>query len=137
MRQKVKDLAAETDRYKARIADEAEGARNKGREDVFKALMPIIDTLELALNSASGQGNAAQFTEGIGLVLKRFEVDLKQLGLEVISPMGAPFNPKHLEALQRVNTVKVAPGSVAEVVRRGYRMGDKRLRAAQVFVEAG
>lgn len=137
LRQKVKDMAAETDRYKARIADEAEGARAKGREDVFKALMPIIDTLELALNSATGQTNAEQFTQGITLVLKRFEADLKQLGLEVISPEGETFNPKYHEALQRVSQGKVAPGCVAEVVRRGYRVGDKLLRAAQVFVEAG
>ena len=136
LRKKVKDMTSETESYRRRLKDEAKAARGKGREDVFKALMPIMDALEMALKSAgqsAGQGD--QLTKGIELVAKQLKTDLGLLGLEFIDPEGHPFDPNVHEAFQQVTTGKVAPGEVAEVVRNGYRFNEKLLRAAQVLVE--
>ena len=129
-------MTSETESYRRRLKDEAEAARGKGREDVFKALMPIMDALEMALKS-SGQngGQGDQLTKGIELVHKQLINDLGLLGLEFIAPEGQPFDPNVHEAFQQVKTGKVAPGAVAEVVRNGYRFEERLLRAAQVLVE--
>ncbi|MDP6944784.1 MAG: nucleotide exchange factor GrpE [Myxococcota bacterium] len=135
LRKKVKEMTAETESYRARLKEEAEAARGKGREDVFKALLPILDTLELALKSANESQDTEQLTQGIELVIKKLTTDLEQLGLEPVDPAGKPFDPNLHEAFQQVTTGKVDVGMVAEVVRKGYRFEERLLRPAQVLVE--
>ena len=103
---------------------------------MFKALMPIMDAMEMALKSAEGaSAETDQLTKGIELVHKQLKTDLGLLGLELIAPLGEVFDPNVHEAFQQVTTGKVAPGQVAEVVRNGYRFEERLLRAAQVLVE--
>ena len=136
LRKKVKAMTSETESYRRRLEDSAKAARGKGREDVFKALMPIMDAMEMALKSAEGSSaQTDQLTKGIELVHKQLKTDLGLLGLELIAPLGETFDPNVHEAFQQVTTGKVEPGQVAEVVRNGYRFEDRLLRAAQVLVE--
>lgn len=136
LRKKVKEMTSETESYRRRLKDEAKAARGKGREDVFKALMPIMDALDMALKSTTeGAGSDDQLIKGIQLVQKQLNTDLGLLGLELIAPMGDTFDPTIHEAFQQVVTGKVQPGQVAEVVRNGYRFEEKLLRPAQVLVE--
>jgi molecular chaperone GrpE len=136
LRKKVKAMTTETDAYRRRLEDSAKAARGKGREDVFKALLPIMDALEMAIKSTEGtSGQGDQVTKGIELLHKQLRTDLGLLGLQLITPLGDVFDPNVHEALQQVTTGKVTPGQVAEVVRNGYRFEDRLLRAAQVLVE--
>jgi len=135
LRKKVKEMTSETQSYRKRLELEAKATRGKGREDVFKALLPIMDTLELALKSMNEGHDVDKLTEGIEMVLKRLLTDLGLLGLEPITAQGEVFDPTLHEAFQQVTTGKVEPGKVAEVVRAGYRFEARLLRAAQVLVE--
>jgi molecular chaperone GrpE len=136
LRKKVKAMTSETESYRRRLEDSAKAARGKGREDVFKALMPIMDAIEMALKAAEGaSAGGDQFTKGIELVHKQLKTDLGLLGLQLIAPFGDLFDPTVHEALQQVTTGKVAPGQVAEVIRNGYRFEERLLRPAQVLVE--
>lgn len=136
LRKKVKEMTSETESYRRRLQNEAKAARGKGREDVFKTLMPIMDALDMALKSvAENASQDDQLIKGIELVRKQLNTDLGLLGLEQIAPLGETFDPNVHEAFQQVVTGKVQPGQVAEVVRNGYRVEEKLLRPAQVLVE--
>lgn len=136
LRKKVKEMSADTERFKGRLRAEAAGARDKGREDVLVRMVPILDTLRLALDSASQGTDLTSVIDGLSMLVKQFGNELKGLGLEELESDGATFDPKEHEAFQHVKTGKTAPGTVAQTIRRGYRFKDKLMRPAQVIVEA-
>ena len=91
LRKKVKAMTSETESYRRRLEDSAKAARGKGREDVFKALMPIMDAMEMALKSAEGSSaQTDQLTKGIELVHKQLKTDLGLLGLPAFSTRASP-----------------------------------------------
>ncbi len=137
LRKKVKDMTAETEKYRQRVAAEAGGARTKGRADVFKALMPIIDTLELALKAATESRDYDALHHGLELCFKQLLGGVRSLGLEDVDAQGAIFDPAKHEAVQQQKTGTMPPGTVLHMLRRGYIHDEKLMRPAQVVVEAG
>lgn len=136
LRQKVKDLNTETDKFRKRIAAEAQGARMKGRADVFKQLLPVLDTMELALKAAHESRDYEQLVSGVDLTFRQFLSVLRGLDVEDVEPTGQSFDPARHEACQQVRTGTAAAGTVVQVIRRGYVFDGKLLRPAQVVVEA-
>jgi molecular chaperone GrpE len=136
LRAKLKEMTTETDSYRRRITDEAAGARATGRADVCKQVLPVMDALELALNAAQSNHDVEQLTRGLELVVKQLNGALTAVGLEEIPAAGAPFDPAMHEAFQQRKTGAASPGTVVEVLRRGWLFNGKLMRAAQVVVEA-
>ncbi|MGM0574606.1 MAG: nucleotide exchange factor GrpE [Myxococcota bacterium] len=135
LRTKMKELTDETDSFRRRISAQAADAHAAGQEDVCRRLLPVIDALELALQSARDTHDPDKLVHGLELVLKQLIGELGSLGLEGIDAVGQPFDPSLHEAFQQRRTGRVEPGHVASLIRRGYRFNDKLLRAAQVVVE--
>ncbi|MCB9729824.1 MAG: nucleotide exchange factor GrpE [Deltaproteobacteria bacterium] len=136
LRNKLKELTSETDRYRRRIAEEAAGARASGRADVCKQILPTLDALELALHAAKANHDVEQLTRGLDLVVRQLGGALSAVGLEEIPAAGAPFDPAMHEAFQQRRTGSAPPGTVIDVLRRGWTFNGKLLRAAQVVVES-
>ena len=126
-------LLADFENFRRRIAREQEGAREEGRRDTLLRLLPALDTLERAL--ATGSKDMA-FYEGVAATHRLFLTALRDLGVEPIESEGRRFDPNVHEAVGTVATEGVEPGPVAHEVRRGWRLGDELLRAAQVVVAA-
>ena len=126
-------LLADFENFRRRIAREQEGAREEGRRDTVLRLLPVIDTLERAL--AAGSQDMA-FYEGVAATHRLFLTALRELGVEPIESQGQRFDPNVHEAVATVASEGVEPGTVAHEVRRGWRLGDELLRAAQVVVAA-
>ena len=126
-------LLADFENFRRRIAREQEGAREEGRRDTLLRLLPALDTLERAL--ATGSKDMA-FYEGVAATHRLFLTALRDLGVEPIESEGRRFDPNVHEAVGTVATEGVEPGTVAHEVRRGWRLGDELLRAAQVVVAA-
>jgi len=123
--------------YRQRVArEQAEQARYAAAQ-LLEALIPTLDHLEMALQSAQehGEGNTA-LAEGVWLTYRQLLDTLAQFGLRPIAAQGEVFDPAFHEAVERE---EVAPGDPAEgtvtgELRKGYVLHERVLRPAQVRV---
>jgi len=125
-------LAAEFENYRKRAAREQERFVAHAHERLVRELLPILDDLERALEAAERHEEAA-LVEGVRLVEQSLRKALAKEGLVEIETDG-PFDPHVHEALLTQPHEQAAPGSVLEVVQRGYRLGGKVVRPARVIV---
>jgi molecular chaperone GrpE len=129
-----------------RAVAEAQNARRRADKDISNArlfalesfsrdLLPVIDNLERATDSASADDAAASaLSEGVELTLKNFQDVLKRHHLEQIDPLSEPFDPEFHEAISMVENKDVEPNTVINVVQKGYTLNGRLLRAAMVVV---
>jgi molecular chaperone GrpE len=125
-------LKAEFDNYRKRAAREQESLATRASESLLKELLPILDDLERALAVAEQQ-EEAELEEGVRLVHRALLEVMRKHGLELIETDGA-FDPHVHEALLAQPAEGAEPGSVVQVLQKGYRLGDRVLRPARVVV---
>ena len=132
----TKDLllrtAAEFDNYKKRTQREAERIGSDSRASVVKQLLPIVDNLERAADNTGA--DIEDYKKGIDMTTKQFFDILKKLGLEEIEAEGKTFDPNFHYAVSQIEKEDAEPGSVAQVLQKGYKMGETVLRPAMVAV---
>ena len=129
----LKRLKADFDNYRKRMLKEQTRILETAEADLIKKLLPVIDNLERALDSADA-AKASGLTEGVAKVLELTLDVLEKEGLEVIAPEGEPFDPEHHEAMMVVETSECPEGTVVGVVQKGYRFNGLLLRPAMVRV---
>jgi molecular chaperone GrpE len=125
-------VQADFENYRKRAAREQERLVAHAHERLVRELLPILDDLERAVEAAE-RHEEAQLVEGVKLVEQSLRNALRKEGLVEIETDGA-FDPHVHEALLTQPSGDVEPGSVLEVVQRGYRVGDKVVRPARVIV---
>jgi molecular chaperone GrpE len=125
-------LKAEFDNFRKRTVREQEAFATRAGEALVKELLPVLDDLERALEAAE-QHEEAKLEEGVRLVYRSLFEALRRHGLELIETDGA-FDPHVHEALLAQPAEEAEPGSVIEVLQKGYRLGDRVLRPARVVV---
>ena len=141
---KFRDMAlraeAEMENVRRRATRDVENAHKFGQEKLIQNLLPVIDSLEKAIESAEqagaadGEGASKAILEGVGLCLK-IQVDvLTKQGLAVVDPMGEPFDPNVHQAMSMVENPDVEPNSVVAVIQKGYTLNDRLVRPAMVMV---
>ena len=123
-------LAAEYDNFRRRSAKEREGVYAEAYADALSALFPVVDNLERAAMYSDGENVA----KGVALTLKSVTETLAQLGVEVIDPAGAEFDPNLHNAVMHVEDPAYGESTVVEVLQKGYRRGERVLRFAMVKV---
>jgi molecular chaperone GrpE len=126
---------AEFENFRKRTTRESAGQRGLGRADVAEALLDVLDDLDRTLDAAE-QSSDEQLAKGVDLVAGKLVGTLRQLGLERVDETGVAFDPNQHEAVQQqpADEPREQP-VVAQVLRPGYRMGERVLRAAMVVVE--
>jgi molecular chaperone GrpE len=125
-------LAAEFENYRKRAARDQERLVAHAHERLVRELLPILDDLERALEAAERHEEAA-LVDGVKLVEQSLRQALVKEGLTEIDT-DCPFDPHVHEALLTQQHEQAEPGSVLEVVQRGYRLGDRVVRPARVIV---
>jgi len=100
-------------------------------------LLPILDHFELGFENASNHEANPAVVEGFRIVYDQMVSGLKKHGLEPIDAMGQPFDPHLHEAITHLPSEDHPADSVIQQTRRGYMLGDRLLRAAQVVVSSG
>ena len=123
--------AADFENFKKRSKKEIDEGMTKGREQILKEILPVIDNLERALKHAPGDDPLAQ---GVRMVEKQLLQALEKFGVTRFSALGQPFDPAMHDAIQQVETQDQAPGTVAQEYSSGYMMSGKLLRPAMVAV---
>ena len=138
---KFKDLAlraeAEMENVRRRAARDVENAHKFGQEKFVKDLLPVIDSLEKAEESAGQaieEGANKAIAEGVGLCLKMLQDVLQKSGVGIVDPAGEPFDPNLHQALSTVENPDVEPNSVVAVIQKGYTLNDRLVRPAMVMV---
>jgi len=126
--------AADFDNFRKRTRKELEDARRSGREDLLRAVLPVFDNLERAIQSALRTKDVKAVADGLAMVQRQFTEALGREGIARIATVGKPFDPSVHEAIQQVETSDHAPGTVLAEVQPGYTQGDRLMRAAMVVV---
>jgi len=126
---------AELENVRKRSAREVDSARQFGVERFAGDLLPVADTLALALESADA-ADAATLAQGqeatLRLLLKAFE----RAGLAVVDPDGEPFDPELHEAMAMQPSATHPAHTVLKVVQKGWTLNGRLLRPARVIVAA-
>ncbi len=128
---------AEFDNYRKRVAAQEEQTRQRIRAEVLKTLLEIADDMERALEDPNRprRGKAREWAQGIELIYDKIRHLLQMQGVEPIpAEPGQPFDPFWHEAVGFVEDSPYEEGHIAEVVRKGYRVGDLVIRPALVKV---
>ena len=125
-------VAADFENYRKRAARDQESLVARAHERLVKALLPILDDLERALEAAASHEEAT-LEEGVALVYRALADLLAREGLDEIETDGA-FDPHVHEALLSQPADGAEPGSVLQVLQKGYRLGDVVVRPARVIV---
>jgi molecular chaperone GrpE len=125
-------LKAEFDNFRKRTARDYESMSARANEALLKELLPILDDLERALEAAEDH-EEAKLEDGVRLVQRSLAEIARRHGLEEIETNGA-FDPHVHEALLTQLADGAEPGSVLQVLQKGYRLGDRVLRPARVVV---
>ncbi len=126
--------AADFDNFRKRTRRELEDARRGGREDLLKAVLPVFDNLERAIQSAKRTADVKAVADGLSMVQRQFVDALGREGITRVPTVGCAFDPGVHEAIQQVETSEHAAGTVIAEVQPGYTQGEKLLRAAMVVV---
>jgi molecular chaperone GrpE len=126
--------AADFDNFRKRTRKELEDARRTGREDLLRALLPVFDNLERALQSAQRTSDVKAVADGLSMVQRQFVDALGRESIQRVPTVGHAFDPSVHEAIQQVETDDHAPGTVLAEVQPGYTQGERLVRAAMVVV---
>lgn len=125
--------AADLENLRKRQKREMDDARLESKGRVLKEMLPVVDNLERAIEHATAHAGTNPIVEGVQLVLRQFLTAFERLDVTPIEAAGQPFDPNLHEAISQQET-DAPPGTVVQVLQRGYKSGDRLLRPALVVV---
>ena len=117
--------------YKRRMKFNGEQAKTEGMQAVIVKMIAVCDNFELAKQHLSDENLKA-----FQMVYDQFLQILKECGVEEMDVIGQPFDPTMMNALSKMDYGQDKRDLVVEVYKKGYVMGDKILRYAEVIVGA-
>lgn len=129
---RLQRLAADFDNYRKRTLRDQQAAVAQSVERLVAKLLPVLDDLERALDAAEHH-EEAQVLEGVRMTKDALAAVLSGEGIEEIEADGA-FDPHVHEALLVQPAEGAEPGTILQVVQRGYRRGNAVLRPSRVIV---
>ena len=126
---------ADAQNVKRRAEQDVEKDRKFALEQFCKELLPVMDNLERALEAAPANEEVVKpIAEGVELTLKRFVDAMKKFKIEVLNPLGEPFDPQFHQAMSMVENGDVEPNTVTLVMQKGYTLNNRLVRPAMVMV---
>ena len=135
--------AAEFENYRRRTERERRDLAEAAAADLIRDLLPIVDDFDRALESADAsrgtspefhRGAGPEFRRGVELIHKQLLDALRKRGAQPFESVGQPFDPSWHEAVAHEPAGDRPDGEITAEFRRGYRLGSRLLRAAQVKV---
>jgi molecular chaperone GrpE len=124
-------MQAEFDNARKRATKEQQDFRDYALVDTIKAIIPVLDSFDRALQTSPEK---SEFHAGMELIHKQLMDALTKLGVKPISAEGEQFDPRYHEAIELVDTHDADDQQVLEELQRGYKLKDRLLRPAMVKV---
>ena len=126
---------AEFDNYRKRTLKEKAELILNGGEKTISAILPVVDDMERAIAGMKGSDDINAIVEGVELIYKKFIDTLTKQGVSVIETTGSDFNVDLHEAIAQVPApTEEMKGKIIDCTLKGYKMGEKVIRHAQVVV---
>lgn len=129
-------LHAEWDTYRRRMKEQREEESRRATEKLVEDIIPVLDDFERSINYANENGEEGLLGGVTAVYAKLNEVLVKE-GVEIIDPVGQPYEALEAQAVATVDNPNVPDETVEQVYQRGYRMGNKVIRPAMVTVAVG
>lgn len=133
-RDKFLRLQAEFDNYRKRTLREKMELVERGGADVLKAMLPVADDMDRAVEAMAKSDDIEALREGVELIAQKFHEVLRSCGVSEIEAKGLELNTDHHEAVARFQAGDEQRGKIIDVVQKGYQLRDKVLRFAKVVV---
>ena len=130
-RDKYLRLAAEYDNFRKRSAKEREMIYTDARTDAISKLLPVYDNLERALKMECSD---EAYYKGVEMIMTQMTEVLNNLGVQVISAVGEPFDPNRHNAVMSIVDPELGENIVAEEYQKGFILGDRVIRFSTVVV---
>lgn len=127
-------LAADFDNYRKRQEHEREELLKFGTENALKKLLDVLDNFERGKKALENIDDCAKVKESFDLVHKQVIETLKKMGLEEIDTVDKEFDPNFHEAVMQTPTSEKPEHTIINELQKGYKYGDKVLRASLVNV---
>jgi molecular chaperone GrpE len=127
---------AEMQNIRRRAERDVQNAHKFGIERFLTNLLPVVDSLEKAIEIREQEESSEDdpVIVGVKLCHKILLESLERENIEVIDPMGEPFDPNEHEAMSMVENPDMEPNSVFVVVQKGYKLNSRLVRPAMVMV---
>ncbi|OIQ26045.1 nucleotide exchange factor GrpE [uncultured Vibrio sp.] len=126
---------AEVENMRRRTEQEIDKARKYALNKFAEELLPVIDNLERAIQSADQENEAVKpVLEGVEMTHKSFVDVVAKFGLKEINPEGETFNPEKHQAMSIQESADHEPNSVMFVMQKGYELNGRVIRPAMVMV---
>jgi molecular chaperone GrpE len=131
----VQRARAEFENYRRRTMREGASQRDAGKAELAEGLLEVLDDLDRTLDAAEASADES-LARGVQLVAEKLVGALRSSGLERIDETGVAFDPNLHEAVQQTEADEPREQPVvAQMLRPGYLLGERVLRAAMVVVE--
>ena len=134
LKDKLLRSQAEWDNSRKRIMREKDDAVRYAAEGLLEKMLPVLDNFEMGMQAAKSATDAKAISQGFEMVLAQLQQVLRDAGVEAVDAMGQPFDPHRHEALGHQDSEKHPEGHVIMQTRKGYKLKDRLLRPASVFV---
>lgn len=122
-------LMAEFGNFKNRTAKEKDNIYGDAVANTLRDLLPVLDNLQRALESPCAD---EEYKKGVELIHKGLWEIMTGMGVEEIAETGVPFDPGIHNAVMHIEDDSLGKNTVAQVLQKGYRMGERILRYAMV-----
>jgi molecular chaperone GrpE len=133
----AKRTKADFENYRRRMGADVLAATGRGKAEVLRDVLPVLDDLERAIQAAGldPEGDSPDgLAHGVLLVFRSLRDSLVKNGVEAVDPTGERFDPQAHEALSMQAADGVESGTVVETMQKGYRLGEQLIRPARVVV---
>ena len=128
-------VSAEFENYKKRAAREMNDFRKFANESFIKAMLPVVDNLDRAIESSSNDDHAQNSVlEGVNMTLKEILKVFEQFNVKPFESLGKAFDPALHQAVMQEETNDHPENTVLNELQKGYMMHDRLLRPAMVVV---
>jgi len=140
-KEQVLRIGAEMQNVRRRAENDVEKARKFALERFVKELLPVVDSLEKAIDACSTDGEVPEqvvtLKDGVEMTLSLLVAGLLKFDVEAVDPQGQLFNPELHEAMSMVPQPDAEPNSVIAVLQKGYTLSGRLVRPAMVMVAKG
>jgi type IV pilus assembly protein PilB len=131
----LENYQQEADEFEQRIKQSRSQAEQSTRAEIALQLLSVIDVIELARTSIKPQTDReAAIQKGYSMLENKMLLSIKEIGVRVTETVGRKFDSHFHEVVQEIGTHEHQTGTILEEFRRGYTLGDRVLRLAQVKV---
>jgi molecular chaperone GrpE len=132
--EKYMRLYAEYDNYRKRTQNEKAQIYADATAKAVEQILPLADSLTMALSQFEGKDVPAEFSKGIELIANQLKASFDKLSVTPFGAIGDEFDPNIHNAISKIEDESLGENVIAQVYQTGYKLNDKIIRHAMVVV---